>query len=454
MLGGGTFTSQNKVLPGTYINVVSAVHAAGAVTNGIVAMPMTLSWGPTERVVRITKEEFEKNSLRLLGYPKAAERLLPFRELFQNAVLLYFYRVNRNPGKAENTYAEARYAGVRGNDLTVAIQRNAGDSSKYDVKTLLNASVYEIQTVSTAFDLEDNEFLVFKKDAQLTETSGIPLTGGADGGVATMEDYRAFLGQMESHSFNVLGCPSKDAAVIDEFVSYTKRMRDELGIKFQTVVFRATKADYEGIISVENRVTGRMPGAEALVGSAVVGKSEASAIEDYELVYWTSGAEAACELNKSNTNKVYNGEYEIDVPYTQAQLEAAVKSGTFVFHQVGDDIRVLQDINSLVSFTDEKSQDFSDNQTIRILDAIGNNVAGIFSDKYMGQIPNDEAGRVSLWNDITTYLKGLTAVRAVEPFETETVTVVQGETKRSVVASLPVTPINCMERLYMTVIVQ
>lgn len=32
-LGGGNFISQNKVLPGTYINFVSAAHASAALSD-------------------------------------------------------------------------------------------------------------------------------------------------------------------------------------------------------------------------------------------------------------------------------------------------------------------------------------------------------------------------------------------------------------------------------------
>ena len=431
MLGGGIFTSQDKILPGAYINVVSAARAVNEAERGIVAMPMILGWGPVDEVVKITKEEFDKNCLRLLGYPKDAAEMLPFREIFRNAVTLYFYRLNSTPVKAACSYAEARYGGTRGNDLKVVIQKNVDDESKYDVKTLIGTAVYETQTVAAASGLADNAFLVFKKDAALAETAGTALTGGTDGSTVTGDSYQAFLDKIEAYSFNAIGCPTKDEAAISLFTAFAKRMRESLGIKFQTVVYKAARADYEGIISVDNKAAELEPG----------------------LVYWTAGASAACALNKSNTNKIYNGEYTVETPHTQFQLEEAVKAGKFVFHRVGDDIRVLRDINTLITFTDEKNSDFSDNQTIRILDAIGNQVAGIFSKKYMGQIPNDDSGRVSLWNDIVTYLKELVASRAIEAFESETVTVDKGETKRSVVASLPVTPINCMEQLYMTVVV-
>lgn len=432
MLGGGTFTIQDKVLPGAYINVVSASRADSAVDNGVVAMSIPLSWGTVGEVSRITQEEFEKDSLRRLGYKKDAAEMLPFREIFRNASVLYFYRLNHNPVKASNDYAEARYAGLRGNAIKVVIQKNVDDESRFDVKTLIDGAVYEIQTVDTSASLVDNSFLSFKKSAVLAETAGAPLARGTDGSAVTGELYQAFLDQIETYTFNCLGCPTKDEAVIGLFTAFTKRMRDELGIKIQTIVYKAVNADYEGIISVDNKARGL----------------------EHGLVYWTAGASAACALNKSNTNRVYDGEYVVETPHTQGQLADAIEAGKFVFHKVGDTIRVLRDINTLVTFTEEKNGDFSDNQTIRILDAIGNNVAGIFSEKYMGRIPNDDAGRVSLWNDIITYMKSLVETRAIEPFETNTATVYKGETKRSVVTELPVTPINCMEQLYMTVVVR
>ena len=189
--------------------------------------------------------------------------------------------------------------------------------------------------------------------------------------------------------------------------------------------------DYEGIISVENKA------AELEQG----------------LVYWTCGVQAACAVNKTNENRVYDGELTVDVDYTQEQLARAVRSGKFMFHRVGDDVRVLMDINTLVTFTEEKKEDFSNNQTVRVLDQIGNDIASMFNTKYLGIMPNDDAGRVSLWNDIVTYNKELARLRAIEAVEAKEITVERGNSKRSVVVNCPVTPINCMSQLYMTVVV-
>lgn len=122
-------------------------------------------------------------------------------------------------------------------------------------------------------------------------------------------------------------------------------------------------------------------------------------------------------------------------------------------HRVGDEIRVLEDVNSLVTVTDEKGEIFKDNQTIRIIDQIATAVASIFTSKYLGQVPNDKDGRLSLWNDVVKIHQDLQSIRALEDFEPEDITVEQGDAKKSVVINESITIVNTMVRLYMTVVI-
>ena len=154
------------------------------------------------------------------------------------------------------------------------------------------------------------------------------------------------------------------------------------------------------------------------------------------------------------TNATYTGEFDVDVSYTQMQLEAAIKAGKLIFHQVNDTVRILEDINTFISVTDGKSADFSSNQTIRVLDQIGNDIASLFNTKYLGKVPNDNAGRISLWNDIVKHHQELEGIRAIENFEPDWLTVAKGDSKKAVVVTDYVTPVNAMAQLYMTVIVE
>lgn len=53
-LGGGTWTVQNKVLPGAYINYVSAQRAGITMSErGTVALPIELDWGADGQVIEV-----------------------------------------------------------------------------------------------------------------------------------------------------------------------------------------------------------------------------------------------------------------------------------------------------------------------------------------------------------------------------------------------------------------
>ena len=120
-LGGGTFTSQNKELPGAYINFVSAASASAALSDrGIATMPLELDWGVEGEVFEVTNEDFQKNSLKLFGYAFDSPKMLGLNDLFMGAKTLYAYRLNGGGDKAANTYATAKYCGVRGNGFKEA----------------------------------------------------------------------------------------------------------------------------------------------------------------------------------------------------------------------------------------------------------------------------------------------------------------------------------------------
>ena len=430
MLGGGNFISQNKVLPGTYINFVSAAKASVNMSErGIAAIAMELDWGEDEKIIKLTADEFVKNSLKLLGYDYDNEKLKGLRDLFKNATTLYLYKLNKGT-KASNTYATAKCSGLRGNNIKIVIQTNVDEDSKFDVITMVDDKKVDTQTVATASELIDNDYIEFKKESTLQATAGTALTGGANGETATGENHQTFLNKLESYTFNALGCISKDTSISNLYVAFTKRMRNEMGVKFQTVVYN-NQANDEGIVNLKNATE----------------KGETA------LIYYTTGIIAGCAINKSNTNSVYDGEYTVKADYTQSELETAILNGEFVYHKVGEEIRVLEDINSLKDTTSEKGEEFKSNQTIRVLDQVATDTAIIFNTKYLGKIQNNEAGRVSLWNDIVTLYKEYATLQAIENFASEDIEIAQGNDKKSVVVNGSIQPANCMEKLYMTIVV-
>lgn len=438
-LGGGTFLVQNKVLPGTYINFISVAKASANLSDrGFATMPLELDWGVDGSVFEVTNADFQKHSLKIFGYEYTHEKLKGLRDLFLNLQTLYAYRLNSG-NKATNTYATAKYSGTRGNDLKVVIAANVDDTSKFDVSLFLGTDMIDTQLVASAADLVDNDFVVWKKNATLTATVGIALAGGTNGTVNGAA-HQAYLDKIEAYSFNVMGVVTTDNTITQLYANFTKRMRDEVGAKFQSVLYNKA-ADYEGVINVKNKC---VDGATTADGTTTYPNEAA-------LVYWVTGLEASCEVNKSCLNRKYDGEYTVNCDYTQAQLTAAIKAGEFALHNVGADVRVLSDINSMVTTSDTKGDVFKDNQTIRVIDQIANDIATLFNTKYLGVVPNDASGRISLWADIVKHHEQLQEIRAIENFSDADVTVDQGDSKKAVVVSDLITVVNAMAQLYMTV---
>ena len=524
MFGAGSWEKQDKVLPGTYVNKTALKKADTKLSErGYVAVPLELDWGPEKAVFTVTKEDFKDKCFEIFGYASTHDKMLPLRELFKNASVAYIYRLNSSGGKASCTYATAKYAGTAGNDIKIVIAANVDETSKFDVSTYVGIFKVDEQTVSKASELKENGFVEFA-DVALTATAGTLLTGGYNGGVDGAA-YQDFLDKAEKYSFNVLCCPSVDETVIALFENYTKRMVDEEGANFQTVVFDefsefgdAQEFDHEGIIvlgtavkesKVINRNISLLDDAEietddlsASVTANSIGSSSARAIVsikgnvrfkaysevDYPtvkidgkalsstkisdsrweweydgkvtesvyigvgmcsltfeyftveapmygketLIYWAAGAQAGCPVSGSLSNVVYDGELSPICDLTEAALKKSIKRGYFMLHDVGDEMRVLDDINSLITYTEKKSEDFCSNQVMRAVNNLANDTAALFNNRYSGKVPNDDPGRADFWNDIIKILDEYVRLRVLESYDKAKVIVAPGDKKKAI----------------------
>lgn len=345
-LGGGTFTVQNKVLPGSYINIVSAATSVSALGNRgtvAIALPIGKEQGS---IIEITADEFAKDANTILGFANTADDALPLREIFRHAQKAVIY--------------------------------DTGDGTGVTVATICAG--------------------------------------------------------LEPYEFHILAAYTSTTADKTAYINAAKAWV-AAGKHCQAVVYDpSTAPDNEAIINLVTTVSDE--GADA-----------------HALVAWVAGAEAGCGLNESCTNMIYDGEYTVAATLTQAQLEAALQAGKFVLHRVYGDIRVLEDINSLTTTTAEKGEDFKYNQTMRVVQQSANDLAKLFNINYIGKIPNDKAGRDAFWADVVAYNRELETIRAIENFDSGTVSVERGETKKSIVVSYSIQPVNAMSQLYMTIVV-
>ena len=88
-LGGGIFLTQNKVLPGSYINFISkAVPTASLTDRGVAAMAFDLDWGKENEVYEVVESDLIHDSLKLFGYDYASDKIAGIKDIFKNSTKL------------------------------------------------------------------------------------------------------------------------------------------------------------------------------------------------------------------------------------------------------------------------------------------------------------------------------------------------------------------------------
>lgn len=435
-MAGGTYTTQNKIRPGVYINFVSEGQLPGTLgERGTASIALNLDWGAPKKMVTIVAGD---NTQKTLGYDYTSSQMMLIREALKRAQKLIVYRLNdgeKSTVKAGVLTATARYGGIRGNQLTITVEKNINNETLFDVSTLLDGSSVDKQTVSNAKELVANDYVVFAGEGALTATAGAPLVGGTSA-AATNADHTAYLAELEALEFQTVGLISDEASLKSVYAAYIKRLRNTEGKKVQAVLANYPNADQEGVISVKNGVV----------------LTDGTVLDAKKSVAWVTGATAGAAVNSSLTYTAYDDAVDVNGKLTHSETEAALQKGEFVFTAVNDRAVVEQDINTFVSYTPEKARHFAKNRVVRVLDSIGNDMKRIFESYFIGKVNNNNDGRSLFRSQCIAYLDDLQNIGAVQNFNAQTdITVTAGNEVDSIVVELNVQPVDSVEKVYMKV---
>lgn len=420
-IGGGSFTVQNKVLPGAYINFVSMGTNAKMGERGVAALPLELNWGPEGQVFKLDAADFNVTSLKVFGYDPTDANILLVREAMKRAKTLLIYRVNGGGTKASATVGgmtvTAKYGGTRGNAIKVAVITNVDDATKADVVTYLDDMVMDSQTVAKSGRRRfpgRERLRHLRHRRHPAAATATPLTGGANATVNAAK-HTAALTAFEVETFNVIGYPGTVEDIKSLYAAFVKRLRDDEGKKIVGVLY-GYDGDNMGLINVKN-------GVVLTNGTTITGD---------KAVAWVTGASAGAEVNESLTNTAYDDAVDVDIKYTKSQFEAAIKAGEFVFYADYGKARVLTDINSLTTIGQNMSSDWVSNRVVRVMDGWANDVARIFGESYIGLVTNSDTGRQLFKADLVSLALQYQSIDAISNFKSDDITVQQGDGKRDV----------------------
>lgn len=436
---GGTFTSQNKVRPGAYLNFVAVDNEPINIgSRGTAIMAIPLSWGDTSNLIVVNSTDLTNGkSLAKIGLTAYDEGAKLVNLALSNASTLLIYRLNRNGVKATatigNLTATAKFAGEFGNSLKVAINSK---EDKFEVLTYANNQQVDKQIVATIAELVNTDYVEFSGTGALAANAGVELEGGTDGEYTATTEYTNYLTLARTAKWNTMAVVSDGATVNADVVAFIEDLRTNEGKYVQAVVANYNQADNEGII---NNVCG------CVIDNVQISAEEFNA--------WVAGTTAGSTVIGSNTGKIVEGATSIIGAMSNQQIIDALETGKFLLSLNQDgNIKVEKDINSLHTFSATKSYAFSKNRVIRVLDEIGTSITSMWENTFLGKVSNNADGRNVFKATIISYLTLLQNIGAIQEFSgNDDVTVVAGENIDAVEAEIRVKPVDSMEYLYMTI---
>ena len=175
MAGGNFDINQNKVRPGSYMNFAAKKTYAPAVSSrGVVVVPLVgYDWGPDAKFIELDNDAPDAEIAQLgRSIYDDNELIRLVRLAFENAVKVWVYIIAGGTKAKVDKDAltiTAKYAGKRGNDITVTSTANVDGG--FDVSLYLNGELMETFVgVTTVEELKANESLYvdFSGEGDLT----------------------------------------------------------------------------------------------------------------------------------------------------------------------------------------------------------------------------------------------------------------------------------------------
>jgi len=459
---GGTWTTQNKRRPGAYINTVGASQPKTDTSLGrtLLVNDVSLNWGAKGIIELNSNSDFKA----LIGEPLNTPELGALRETLKGALTVLL--LNNNDGEKATIANEAlpwtftaKYPGTKGNDLHVTVVKDPNDSTRITVSTIYETEVVDQQVIrtTTANGLKSNEYVDVEfttdtvpgvEDKPATnklETLANSTTYDLAGGTTKEVDITELLNDvLETAQFNVVTAAGFEPKnnIHQLIATSVQRLRDDEGYKVRAVVpvyEGGYDYDYEGVSVVANGVV----------------LEDGTQIDTTTAAGYFAGISSATDSSKSLTYSEYPDAVATNPSLNNELTIKDLNNGWIVFTaKRGGRVVIEQDINSLTTYSDKKPKDFSKNRIIRTLDQIATDSEDIFETMFIGRVNNDSTGRDLFKANRVAYMSNLMKAGIVADFDSSDLTVEPGNDRDSILVNLAVTPIDSMEKLYMTIVVR
>ena len=247
--------------------------------------------------------------------------------------------------------------------------------------------------------------------------------------------YSTYLTAIEPYKFDIMIYDGSDSTVQDAMIAFIKRMCDDNGQYCQLVAAGLTNPDSRFVINVQSGAT----------------LNDGTVLTAAQTCWWAGGAEAGAKYNESLTYAQYPGAIACSPVMKNSQYIEALTSGELVLYAEDGKVRIEQDINSLVTLTQDITKPYQKNRVIRLCNTIANDVYRQFTDSYIGVVNNNDEGRMMFKNAIVGYLLDIQANNGIQNFEPEDVEVLPGTDIDAIVVNIVLQAVDSVEKIYLTI---
>ena len=198
-------------------------------------------------------------------------------------------------------------------------------------------------------------------------------------------DYNAALTYLEAVKWDYIAVPCLGEGEGTDFATWIKQLRGTKDKKVKAVLPNEA-ADHEGIV---NFISGNVQTANDTFTAT-------------EYCSRIAGILAGLPLTVASTFQVLPEVLDVD-HLTKEELDTAIDAGKLVLMNDGEKVKIARGVNSLVTTTAEKGEDFKKITIVDKLDLIHDDVKRTAEDNYIGKMTNSYDNKVLLISAIQGY---------------------------------------------------
>ncbi|NGQ95011.1 phage tail protein [Brevibacillus sp. SYP-B805] len=379
--------------PGLTLEMIAKAKERVLTKTGVALVPYVAEWGAPDTLVKMTgyderiAETFGEVDVIELAAEGGAT-ILGYRITNGSAVAAYY-------SQADAIKIEARYPGLRGNDLKVSIAPSTAEPGKKELQV-------KGPIKTEKFSFADADELVSKTsqsiyvrvsklgDAAITDLAETNLQNGTSGTPATLSSADAIklFTAVSGADFDSMYLPFDDPAIQAAFRQFVYDRR-KLSKKMSTGVIGG-KAEEDEIMEKHTERSVAM-NARYMVNCAIAGThNNGKEYDSLQWAAWAAGIIAATPAHESLTAVVVPMK-KAKKDWGHTEILNALSTGTLIATRDGDVYTIESAVNTLSTLGPGEREDFGKIRVSMTLDQIYNDIAAPVK-KYKGKLDNNDIG--------------------------------------------------------------